>query len=87
MGVQFGMYTQSVFEFILRQENPMYLQAIIYALISSITAVRKSGAYDLKDLDNSPPREIPLEEMPPPVPDFVLNSSSSLSNKNRDVGT
>ena len=41
MGVQFGMYTQSVFEFILRQENPMYLQAIIYALISSITAVRK----------------------------------------------
>lgn len=40
-----GVYTQSIFEFILRQENPMYLQAYLYAMVSSIAYLRRSKKF------------------------------------------
>ena len=71
VGVQNGMYAQSTFEYILRQENPMYLQAIIFAMVSSVASVRRSKKFDSSGAD------IVLEgeskaEVPPPIPN--LNS-------------
>ena len=59
LAAQMGMYTQSVFEYILRQENPMYLQAIIYAMISSIAGERRSKKFDKSILENKVNTQLP----------------------------
>ena len=69
VGSQLGIYMQSIFEYILRQENPMYLQAILLAMVSSVTAVRKSKRFDNVNLYRDAPVEIlAKEELPPPLP-------------------
>ncbi len=71
IGAQFGIYAQSVMEFILRQEQSMYLQAILFALVSSITAVRKSKKFHHVDLSKKQNNK--EGDLPPPIPKLNLD--------------
>jgi hypothetical protein len=64
VGAQAGVYAQSVLEFILRQENPMYLQAILFAMVSSIASVRRSKKFHNVDLTKDISSDS-IEEPPP----------------------
>ena len=68
IGAQFGIYAQSILEYILRQEQSMYLQAILFALVSSITAVRKSKKFENVNLKD---KEEVEEVEPPPLPNLT----------------
>ena len=72
VGAQLGIYTQSIFEYILRQENPMYLQGILFAMVSSVAAERRSKRFHHIDLSKNKQLEV-LDadaDEPPPLPTF-----------------
>jgi len=59
-----GMFGQSVVEYILRQENPMYLQAYVYAMISGIAYTRRSKKFDRSSSSLFPEGDQPPEFSP-----------------------
>ena len=71
VGAQLGIYAQSILEYILRQEQSMYLQAILFAMVSSITAVRKSKKFHHVDLRKK--QNVKGEDLPPPLPKLNLD--------------